>query len=196
MARNGPVSVPVLAIPEDPTLNGHILKPLVQALLADAGRPTARVKILENPRVRGYDDALNAIRHSLHERYGWFALWLFFPDADRGSSEAMRKLESDLQAEGVLLLCCPAEPEVEIYACAAFRGYMNETWSEARKNPRMKEEVFQPLLEIHGDSRRVGGGRDLMIRKSLKNLPLLYRLCPELRVLRDQIAALVRDQYV
>ena len=47
----------------------------------------------------------------------------------------------------------------------------------------MKEEVFLPLLDVHGDPRRVGGGRDLMIRKSLGNLQLLYRLCPELRVL-------------
>ena len=189
------MSLSVLVIPEDPTFNGHILKPLVQALLADAGRPSARVKRLENPRVRGYDDALRAIRRSLLERYGWFGLWLFFPDADRGSIAAMAKLESDLQANGVPLLCCPAEPEVEIYACAAFRRDMSETWNEARKNPRMKEEVFLPLLDMHGDPRRVGGGRDLMIRKSLENLQLLYRLCPELRVLRDRIAVLLIDQW-
>ena len=178
----------MLVIPEDPTLNGHILKPLSQALLADAGRPFSRVTILENPRVRGYDDATRAIRNSLVDRYKWFDLWLFFPDADRGSSTAMRNLESDLHAKGVSLLCCPAEPEVEIYACAGFRGDMGVTWKDARENPRMKEEVFQPLLDRHGDPRRVGQGRDLMIRESLTNLRLLYQLCPELECLRDRIA--------
>ena len=178
----------MLVIPEDPTLNGHILRPLAQALLADAGRPSARVKILENPRVRGYDDAVRAIRNVLVEPYRWFDLWLFFPDADRGSNEAMQNLETDLHAKDVSLLCCPAEPEVEIYACVGFRGDMSVTWSDARKNPRMKEEVFQPLLDMHGDQRRVGQGRDLMIRKSLTNLRLLYQLCPELELLRDRIA--------
>ena len=44
----------------------------------------------------------------------------------------------------------------------------------------------------------VGGtgaaGRDLMIGESLKNLPLLYRLCPELTSLRDRIAAVLTDR--
>ena len=39
-----------------------------------------------------------------------------------------------------------------------------------------------------------GGGRDLMIGESLKNLPLLYRLCPELTSLRDRIAAVLTDR--
>ncbi|MFO1523674.1 MAG: hypothetical protein U1G05_16920 [Kiritimatiellia bacterium] len=37
------MSFKVLVIPEDPTNNGYILKPLVQAILDDAGRPQARV---------------------------------------------------------------------------------------------------------------------------------------------------------
>lgn len=184
----------MLVIPEDPTLNGYILRPLARALLTDAGRRSARVTILENPRVRGYDDATRAIRNLLVERYGWFDLWLFFPDADRGSREAMQNLESELHAKGVSLLCCPAEPEVEIYACAGFRGDMSLTWTEARRNPRMKEEVFQPLLDKHGDPRRAGQGRDLMMQRSLTNFRLLYQLCPELKLLRDRIAEHVSNQ--
>ena len=179
----------VLVIPEDPTHNGHILKPLAQALLADAGRKPARVQIMENPRVRGYADAVRAIRHEIVDRYRWFDLWLFFPDADRGSRNAMDRLEADLEAQGVSLLCCPAQPEVEIYACAAFLNDMTESWNEARRNPRMKEEVFQPLIERHGDQRRPDGGRGPMIKRSLRNLPLLFQLCPELQRLRDRIAA-------
>ena len=57
LAGNGLVSLRVLVIPEDPTFNGHLLAPLVRALMADAGRPSARVQILENPRVQGYVQA-------------------------------------------------------------------------------------------------------------------------------------------
>ena len=63
------MSCRVLVIPEDPTLNGHILKPLVKVLMADAGRPSARVRILENPRVQGYVQALQVIRDPLPNRY-------------------------------------------------------------------------------------------------------------------------------
>ena len=57
-----------------------------------------------------------------------------------------------------------------------------------------RADLFQPLLDRHGDRRRPGGGRDLMIGESLRNLSLLYRLCPELRVLHGRIAALLRNQ--
>ena len=53
----------------------------------------------------------------------------------------------------------------------------------------MKEEVFAPLLQRHGDPRQAGGGRETMIKRSLQNLQRLFRLCPETERLRDRIAA-------
>ncbi len=184
----------VLVIPEDQTYNGYILRPLVKTIMADAGRASAKVEIPPKPRIRGYSHALTVIREELSDLYPLHDLWLFFPDADRASSDAMRVLEMELEARGRSLFCCPAQPEVEIYACAAFRHEMSGTWDDARSNPRMKEEVFQPLLAQHGDRRRPGGGRDLMIGESLKRLPLLYRLCPELKSLRERIAKLLTDR--
>ena len=183
------MSFTVLVIPEDPVLNGHILKPLTEAIMADAGRPAAKVDVLSNPRLRGYDDAVKALRSGRLERYNFKDLWLFFPDADKATGDAMRDLEAHVAAKGATLLCCAAQPEVEIYACAAFRDDIPDAWEEARCHPRMKEEIFAPLLDKHGDPRRVGAGRDLMIGRSLANLPLLFRLCPELQHLRDRIAA-------
>ena len=187
------MSVKILVIVEDPTYNGYILKPLTRALLADAGKPHAKVIPLTNPKLSGYDQALQAIRHDL-DRYRFLDLWLFFPDADLASADAMQRLEADLQAKGISLLCCPAQPEVEIYACAAFRHDLEGTWADARTHTRMKEEVFGPLLVAHGDPRQPGGGRGLMIDKSLQNLPLLFQLCPEIECLRDRITAFHQDR--
>ena len=184
----------VLVIPEDETYNGYILRPLVKAVIADAGRRAAKVETPGQPRIRGYSHAMAVIREELSVLYRFYDLWLFFPDADRATSDAMRALETDLQAQGISLFCCPAQPEVEIYACAAFRKEIKGAWDDARTNPRMKEEIFQPVLDRHGDPRRASGGRDLMIGESLKNLPFLYRLCPELRTLRDRIARLLTDR--
>ena len=68
------MSFNVLVIPEDPTLNGHILKPLAERLLKDAGKPKAKVKVLDKPRVRGYDQAVKAVRYIVAERYGFVDL--------------------------------------------------------------------------------------------------------------------------
>lgn len=144
------MSLRVLVIPEDPTWNGYFLKPLAKALLADAGKPNAKVKLLENPHVGGFEQARTAIQDELPDRYGFYDLWLFLPDADVASADAMRDLETDLQSRDIPLFCCPAQPEVEIYACVAFRDELRVSWEEARTHVRMKEEVFEPLLREHG----------------------------------------------
>lgn len=127
-------------------------------------------------------------------RYAHFDLWLFFPDADRASEDGVRRLESDLMELGVPLLCCPAQPEVEIYACAAFRDELPKlkvSWGEIRTDPsvRLKEEGFRPMLEKHGGQGQQALARERMTKASLRNLPRLFRLCPELKRLRDRIAA-------
>lgn len=81
------MSVNVLVIPEDPTLNGYILRPLVRMILADVGKPNANVTVLPNPRLRGYDEAVRVVRNELSKRYSHMDLWLFFPDADRAMKE-------------------------------------------------------------------------------------------------------------
>lgn len=183
------MSFKVLVVPEDPKLNGHILKPLAERLLDDAGKPKAKVTVLSNPRVRGYEQAVEAVRGVVVERYGFFDLCLFFPDADRAVARAMQALEAELRCRGVSLLCCPARPEVEIFACAAFRDELPCTWEEARTHHRLKEEVFEPLRARQGFQRRApGGGRKAMIERSLRKLALLFQLCPETRRLRDRIA--------
>lgn len=187
------MSLRVLVIPEDPTYNGYILKPLVQALLAAAGRPRAIVTVLSNPRLTGYDHALRAIREELPGKYRHYDLWLFAPDADRAGDAAMAGLETDLRRQGVRLLVCAAQPEVEIYACVAHRADLGMTWNEARTHPRFKEQVFGPLLARHGDPRRPGGGRDQLVAATLANFQALLQFCPELARLLERIREQVAD---
>lgn len=183
------MSLRVLVIPEDPTYNGYILRPLVQAILADAGKPVAKVQVLTSPRLGGYDQARAAIVGELTASYSHFDVWLFMPDADRASDAAMGDLELALGARGITLFCCPAVPEVEIYACAAYRADIPGGWQAARANGQMKEQIFEPLRRRFGDPRSAGSGREQMISESLRNRPLLFQLCPELQRLRDRLAA-------
>jgi hypothetical protein len=181
------MSFKVLVIPEDPTLNGYILKPLTEAILAEAGKPKAKVTVLSKPAVGGYDQALRAIKETLPDSYSHWDLWIFLPDADRASPEAMTKLEAVLHAKGITLLCCPAQPEVEIYCCVGYRDDLGASWSAVRSSQRMKEDHFEPLLKTHGDAKRAGAGRDILIDKALSKMGTLFQLCPELATLRDRI---------
>ena len=184
------MSVRVLVIPEDPVNNGAILRPLAKMVLAEAGKPTAKVKVLESPRVRGYDEASRVVRNELAARYGSsMDIWLFIPDADRATEEAMRNLEESLRSQGVPLFCCPAVPEVEIYACVAHRTEIGDSWEAIRSNPRLKEAIFFPLLRAHGDPRRPDGGRRMMAESSMARPNRFFQLCPEIAELRDRIAA-------
>ncbi|MDR3228242.1 MAG: hypothetical protein LBT53_02345, partial [Puniceicoccales bacterium] len=161
------MSFKVLVIPEDPTNNGYILKPLVEAILADAGKPNAKVKVLTSPRLNGFAQAKKAIDEELVDRYGFYHLWIFIPDADCAKPDSMREMENRLAKKNIKLLCCPAQPEVEIYACVAHRDQLGAQWETVRASDRMKEVYFAEILEKNGDSRAAGGGRTELIKASL-----------------------------
>ncbi len=184
------MSFKVLVIPEDPTLNGYILKPLVETVLREAGKPKAKVTVLSNPKVGGFDQALHAIREILPLSYKHWDLWIFMPDADRASAPAMRALEEQLRDKGISLLCSPAQPEVEIYCCIGHRSELQSAWDEVRFSSRMKEDYFEPLLKKHGDTNRAGGGRDTLLALALAKTSTLFQLCPELADLRDRVRQL------
>ncbi len=184
------MSLRVLVIPEDPTYNGYILKPLVERLLADCGKPRAKVVLLVNPRLNGFDDAKCAIREELANRYGHFGLWLFLPDADR--AKGLEGLEKEMGGREIRLLCCAAQPEVEAWLIAGHKTKIGIGWSAVRSHPRLKEEVFEPFLTRHGDRRGAGEGRERLLDETLKNLTGLLELCPELRDLKRRILATLR----
>jgi hypothetical protein len=114
---------------------------------------------------------------------------IFIPDRDLASDEFARKLEAELSLKAIRLLCCPADPEVEIYCCVAQRDRLGASWEQVRASKRLKEEYFAPLLQEVGDPDRAGGGRDQLIDATLSKMGTLYQLCPEIAILRDRIAA-------
>jgi hypothetical protein len=183
------MSFRVLVIPEDPTYNGYILRPLAEKMLAETGRPNARVMVLANPKLDGYDDAVRAIKGELVERYGHFDLWLFLPDADRAAN--LDGLEHALEAKGICLKCCAAQPEVEAWLLAGHRQHLRLAWSEIRAHAKLKEEVFEPFVAEHGDLRSPGNGRESLMRETLSNYRSLLEMCPELKELDKRLRKLL-----
>lgn len=186
------MSFRVAVIPEDPTSDRYVLQPLVRALLDDCGKPRASIEVVSNPKAEGYEHAKRLLREGMIERYAKRDLLLFLPDSDlRDRSADFSKLESRASALGARLLCCAALPEVEIWLLAGHVERTGRTWSELRGHAHLKEAVFEPFLAEHGDERRAGGGRDLLMAETLRNYAGLLARCDELRVLRDRIRATI-----
>jgi len=177
--------VRVLVIPEDPTNNGYILRPLVTRIMAEVGRPHARVQVLTNPRVMGFAQAVQAMRGQLADRYAFYDLWLFLPDADVAAG--LPDLEAEMSQRGIRLMCCAAEPEIEAWLLAGHRDRLNLPWQELRRHARLKEGVFEPFLKQHGDPRSAGGGRDELMARTLANYRGLLSVCPELQDLEERL---------
>ncbi len=183
------MSFDVLVVPEDPTYNGYILKPLVERMMLECGKPNSKVKVLEAPRARGYEHAKALIVNEVIDGWAHFNLLLFLPDADgRDKRAEFEYLERTAMDRGVLLFCCAAVQEVEAWLLAGHIDKLQASWSDIRSNTSVKEQVFQPFLEVYGDSKRAGGGRDLLMRETLANYAGLIGRCPELRELQDRIS--------
>lgn len=185
------MSFRVLVIPEDPTYNGYILQPIVERMLAELGKPSARVRMLTNPKLNGYAHAVSAIRGDLVERYRHFPLWLFLPDGDR--AKGLGPLESELAEKSVHLFCCAAQPEVEAWLLAGHRDDLPISWADVRQHPRLKEDVFEPFLRQFGDPRSVGEGRAQLTRETLSNYRGLLSVCPELAELEDRLRVFLAE---
>jgi hypothetical protein len=180
--------VKILVVPEDPTYNGYILKPLVETMLSECGKPHASVSVLTNPKLDGYEHAKAMLDGPILDRYGFVDLLLFLPDGDGHDRTAeFTRLERIAQQRSVRLLCCAAKEEVEVWLLAGHAGKLGRSWNEVRATVDLRETIFAPFLERNGDQKRPGGGRDLLMQETLRNYKGLLQRCPELEALQQRI---------
>lgn len=182
----------VLVIPEDPTYNGYILKPLVSRILAECGKVNAKVEVLTNPKVSGIDH-IPTLLPNIVERYAHFDLLLLLVDADgRDRSRQFERFEAHAAmrlARPVRLICCAAVQEVEAWLLAGHTSKLGRPWSEVRADVSVKENIFAPFLRQFGDPRSPGGGRDMLMKEPLSNYRGLLERCPELAELQEKVCS-------
>lgn len=183
----------VLIIPEDPTYNGYILKPLVERLLGSIGKPRAQVTVLTNPSAQGYS-MIKAKLPAIYDRYHYFDLLLFLPDDDcRDRTLELQHIEHEAEQTGVNLIACAAIPEVEAWLLAGHVDRLPGNWQTVRTDCELKEHYFEPFLQQYGD-RSAGGGRQQLMQEALSSFTGILSRCPELQTLRQRIqAALERE---
>lgn len=183
------MSVKILVIGEDPTNNGYILKPLVEKLATECGKPNAKVTMLNSPRTQGYEHAKGLLRDEIVVDYKHMSLLVFLPDADgKDKSHELRGLEEAAEAQGVRLICCAAREEVETWLLAGYYDELGLSWSDVQSNTSVKEEVFEPFLRRRGNGRVPGGGREELMRNALSSSYAgILKRCPELAELKRRI---------
>jgi len=186
------MSFKVLIIPEDPTNNGYILKPLIKKMMKECGKPNAQVDVLSNPRLQGYNHAKTLMSETIFERYAHIYLLLFIPDADgKNRSREFGILEKEAIEKGAKLLCCAACQEVEAWLLAGHLDKLGKPWSEIRAAPSVKEKFFADFLSRNGNPKAAGGGREGLMLETLKNYRGLLDRSPELKDLQTRIQNLL-----
>lgn len=187
------MSFRVLVVPEDPTLNGYILKPLCEHILDTAGKPRASITILADPKVSGYADAKAKLLSEIPERWGHMDLILFICDADgKDRSAEFSELERKLleRRHSMQLICCAAVQELEAWLLA---GHVEKlringwNWSSVRAEVSVKETYFHSFLEEYGDPAVPGGGRRRLMDEALANYAGMKQRCPEILELEDRV---------
>ncbi len=180
----------VLVIPEDPTHDQHILKPIVKRIFKDLNAP-ARVNVLQDPHLGSVSQALNmkTLRAILDQRR-MFDLFLLMVDRDgkSGRETQVKALMDEAKARGKVMLGCLAIEEVEVWALALHRNELGAKWSDVRKECDPKEAYFDPLVREKSWQENLGKGR----AEAMKKLPgaswkSLKSLCPELEKLQSEI---------
>ena len=178
----------VLIIPEDPTLDRHILKPVVESIFQQIGKP-ARVDMLEDPHLTGVSQALKpemiagiVLDNPMED------LFLLIVDRDGDNSGHELAAAQLRRSHPDKLLTCLAHQEVEVWMIALHRDKIDTPWREVRSERDPKERFARPFLEKMGWSGLVGRGYKRAMRDLAGQWRSLLSVCPEIAGLQQEIA--------
>ncbi len=181
----------VLVIPEDQTHDQYIVRPVVEGIFDDLGKP-ASMSVLPEPRLRGSTDALDPkMLAAIVRDNPMVDLFVLVVDRDcdrRGHTERV----AQLQAAHTPLIGCLAAEEVEVWMLALHRDELEKLpktkWRDVQNECDPKERFADPFLKRRGSS-GPGNGRKAAMREIRGNWKTLLSLCPEIDDLKKRIAA-------
>jgi len=179
------MSFKVLVIPEDFTKDEHILKPLVEKVLSDAGRAKAIVEVCRNPNFQGISECLKVarLRDEVVQRYPMVDLFLLFVDRDGKESRgtALTHVADELEPHlgGRTFLTEMARQEMEIFPVAGHVLSEGWNWNEIRNDENVKNTWFAELAEREGAAHLPHQGRKKLMAAAMKNWNRICQRCPE-----------------
>lgn len=176
----------VLVIPEDPTLDQYILKPIVERIFDDLGK-SPRIAILSKPRLRGVAQALaSSTLDLIVNRHPMVDLFLVLVDRDGDERRPGIVSQRELEHQGRLFVCLAIE-EVEVWMLALHHKTRELPWKEVRAETHPKERFAQPFLEANAPRFDPGAGRYWAMRNLGAHWKRVLQRCPELKELQQRI---------
>ncbi len=184
----------VLIVPEDFRKDQFILKPLFTRLLAALGKPRAKVRVCQDPRLGGVGEALKSERIAeIVERYGGMVqviLLCIDRDGDTGRRQRLDQLENQF---GERLLGAEAWEEIETWALAGLTLPPDWIWADVRAEVHVKEKYFDLLARQRGVDGGPDGGRSDLGEEAARRIDAIRQKCREdFDALARRIEAIVR----
>lgn len=185
----------VLVIPEDFRKDQYMLKPIIEAMMRDVGKPKAKVRVCQDPLLGGIDQALKWERiEEIINRYKGMVN-LFIMCVDRDGKEARKAVLGNIEKEaaniltsGRLLLAENAWQEIEVWVLAGHNLPSNWNWQEIRKEVHPKENYFLPFAKMRSLLDEPGEGRKTLTEEAAQQYRRIRQLCPEdIAALEDRI---------
>ena len=170
----------VLIIPEHPSNDHYILKPLFTRLLRNIGSTSVRVEVCQDPVLGNVDQALRLTRlKEIVEQYVGMTD-IFILCVDRDGIVSRRKTLDHIEKElGSLFLAENAWEELETWALAGLSLPGEWSWAEVRSEIDVKERYFEPYAQQRGLSDSPGGGRKTLGEEASRRISAIRQKCPE-----------------
>lgn len=177
----------VLIIPEDPTLDRHVLKPVVERIFKDLDR-SARVEVLREPHLRGVGQALDKDQvDEIIDDNRMIDLFVLAVDRDCNRWRNEEKAAARCAEHPDTLVAVLAREETEVWALAPHRAELEVGWSEVLASCDPKEAYFDPFVKAKGWAGTVGKGRKRAMRNFGSVWTGMKAVCPEIQKLADDI---------
>ena len=173
----------VLVIPEDSRKDKYILKPLFKSLFRAIGRPTARVRVCEDPVLGGVREALKSSRMSeiIGRHGGMTEIFILCVDRDGELKrwDRLRTLEREFGGNDRVFLAENAWEELETWVLAGLELPDHWRWKEVRAEVHVKERYFERAVQDRGVYRSPGGGRKPLGEEAARRIHTIRQRCPE-----------------
>ena len=172
----------VLIIPEDFRKDQYILKPLFQRLFRHLGKRRARIRVCQNPRLGGIDQALRVERVSeiVRQYHGMTDLFIFCVDRDGRirRRDQLDRIEQQMP-DATVLFTENAWEELETWVLAGLDLPSDWAWSAVRAEVHVKEAYFDDLVEQRGLGDYPGNGRKPLGEEAARRVDAIRLKCPE-----------------
>ena len=187
----------VLVIPEDPTYDQYILKPVVERLFRDLGKASARVWVLQNPRLTSVSQALDSSTLAeIVDLHPMVDLFLVLADRDGDTVSRPARAQAREEEHPSRLFVCLAVEEVEVWMLAVHRDTLATPWTDVRAEVHPKEQFAEPFLRDHAPKIGPGSGRKWAMRSLGSRWQGVLDVCPELEELKQRLAARLNESSV